>query len=62
MAELLEACSGTALAGLTGKHKHSMFPSLWQSLLAATFSDILGRALETHKDRKMYLLQAVCPF
>ena len=42
IAELLEHClsakSGTALAGWMGKHKHKVFPSQLQSLLAMTGS------------------------
>ena len=37
-AELLGPCSGTAWAGRTGKYKHRAFPSLLQSLRAATGS------------------------
>ena len=36
MAELLGSSSYTAWAVRTGKHKHRVFPSLQQSLLAAT--------------------------
>ena len=38
MAKLLGPRSGTAGASLTGKHKHRVFPSGLQSLLAATGS------------------------
>ena len=38
MAKLLEKCSGTAWAGLRGEHKHRVFPSLLQLLLATTGS------------------------
>ena len=38
MAELLGPRSGTAWAGRTGEHEQKVFPSLLQSLLAATDS------------------------
>ena len=34
--ELLGQCSCTTWACLTGEHKHKVFPSWWQQLLAAT--------------------------
>ena len=36
MAKLLGPLPGFACAGRTGKHKHRVFPSQLQSLLAAT--------------------------
>ena len=36
IAKLLGLCTGTALADLTGKNKHRVFPSCRQSLLAST--------------------------
>ena len=36
MAKLLGQHSSTAWAGLTGKHKHRLFQSLWLSLLATS--------------------------
>ena len=38
MAKLLGQRSGTAWAGRTGEHKHRVFPSLLQLLLATTCS------------------------